>query len=313
MTAAKTKSHRIEQRSLKTGIVASGVMALAGLLVHVLSGSYALLLDGLYSGMMVGSGLIAARISRNVARPPDRFYPYGYDGQEALYVMFRSLVLIGILASAAMAALGTVIAYCNGQPMQTVHLAPVAWYSASMVIICFWLAWRHQQDWQQSGRCSELLLSESRCARIDGLISGFSGLALLIAPMLSTTPLAPLIPIGDSLIVLLMSALMVREPFLTFLTALRQTAGESAESEIIRDTEIALEELLTGLSCLLLEVTVMQVGRTSFVVVYLNPMQPMVGSDVDLIRQKIDTRCRKLLKSDVRSEVILTATQPFQN
>ena len=52
-------------------------MAVAGVGVHLVSGSYALLLDGLYSAVMVGSGLVAARISRNVVRPPDRAYPYG--------------------------------------------------------------------------------------------------------------------------------------------------------------------------------------------------------------------------------------------
>ena len=73
--------HRlIEQQSLRIGVIASAVMAVAGLWVHVLSGSYALLLDGLYSAVMVGSGLVATRISRNVVRPPDRAYPYGYDG-----------------------------------------------------------------------------------------------------------------------------------------------------------------------------------------------------------------------------------------
>ena len=313
MHAASTKAQHIEQRSLQTGIVASALMAVAGLLVHVLSGSYAMLLDGLYSGVMVGSGLIAARISSNVVRPPDRSYPYGYDGQEALYVLFRSLVLIGILASAAMAALGTVIAYCNGETLAAVHLAPVAWYSASMVIICWWLAWRHHKDWERSGRCSQLLLNESRCARIDGLISGFSGLALLITPMLSSTPLSPLTPISDSLIVLVMSAVVVGEPLQVFLTAMRQTAGASAESETVRHTRDALDELLKGLSCWLLDVSVMRVGRTSFVVVYLNPSQPMEASAVDLIRQQVDARCRNLLKSEVRSEVILTATPPFNN
>ena len=53
-------------------------------IVH--TGSSALLLDGLYSAVLVGSSLIASRISRNVVRPPDRAWPYGYEGQEALYV-----------------------------------------------------------------------------------------------------------------------------------------------------------------------------------------------------------------------------------
>jgi predicted Co/Zn/Cd cation transporter (cation efflux family) len=113
MSLAPLDARQIEIRSLRIGIYASACMAVAGICVHVLSGSYALLLDGLYSAVMVGSGLVASRISRNVVRPPDRAYPYGYDGQEALYVLFRSLVLIGVLSFAAISGLCTLIDYAR--------------------------------------------------------------------------------------------------------------------------------------------------------------------------------------------------------
>ena len=308
----QARRHRlIEQRSLRIGVGASAVMAVAGLSVHVLSGSYALLLDGLYSAVMVGSGLVAARISRNVVRPPDRAYPYGYDGQEALYVLFRSLVLIGVLTFAAAAGLGTVIDYAKGQPIAEVNLGPVALYSIAMVVICWGLAWCHYRDWRRTGAQSQLLLTEARAAKVDGLISGLTGLALLGAPLLRGTALQVLTPITDSLLVLVVSAAVLREPLQAFLTALGQTSGASAESDTIRSTRAALEDLLSGLSCWLLDLTVMQVGRTAFVVVYLNPSQPMDGAAIDVIRLRIEERCRELMTSPVRSEVILTATPPF--
>ena len=308
----QARRHRlIEQRSLRIGVGASAVMAVAGLSVHVLSGSYALLLDGLYSAVMVGSGLVAARISRNVVRPPDRAYPYGYDGQEALYVLFRSLVLIGVLTFAAAAGLGTVIDYAKGQPIAEVNLGPVALYSIAMVVICWGLAWCHYRDWRRTGAQSQLLLTEARAAKVDGLISGLTGLALLGAPLLRGTALHVLTPITDSLLVLVVSAAVLREPLQAFLTALGQTSGASAESDTIRSTRAALEDLLSGLSCWLLDLTVMQVGRTAFVVVYLNPSQPMDGAAIDVIRLRIEERCRELMTSPVRSEVILTATPPF--
>jgi len=308
----QARRHRlIEQRSLRIGVGASAVMAVAGLSVHVLSGSYALLLDGLYSAVMVGSGLVAARISRNVVRPPDRAYPYGYDGQEALYVLFRSLVLIGVLTFAAAAGLGTVIDYAKGQPIAEVNLGPVALYSIAMVVICWGLAWCHYRDWRRTGAQSQLLLTEARAAKVDGLISGLTGLALLGAPLLRGTALQVLTPITDSLLVLVVSAAVLREPLQAFLTALGQTSGASAESDTIRSTRAALEDLLSGLSCWLLDLTVMQVGRTAFVVVYPNPSQPMDGAAIDVIRLRIEERCRELMTSPVRSEVILTATPPF--
>ena len=310
--APKARRHRvIEQQSLRIGVAASAVMAVAGLSVHVLSGSYALLLDGLYSAVMVGSGLVAARISRNVVRPPDRAYPYGYDGQEALYVLFRSLVLIGVLTFAAAAGLGTLIDYAKGAPIAAVNLGPVALYSVAMVVICWGLAWCHYRDWRRTGAQSQLLLTEARAAKVDGLISGLTGLALLGAPLLRGTALEILTPITDSLLVLVVSAAVLREPLQAFLTALGQTSGASAESDTIRSTRAALEDLLSGLSCWLLDLTVMQVGRTAFVVVYLNPSQPMDGAAIDVLRLRIEERCRQLMSSPVRSEVILTATPPF--
>ncbi len=286
-------------------------MAVAGVGVHLVSGSYALLLDGLYSAVMVGSGLVAARISRNVVRPPDRAYPYGYDGQEALYVLFRSLLLMGVLSFAAISALSTVIDYAYGVAVSSVRLGPVAWYSIAMVASCWGLAWRHHHDWCRTGRHSQILLTEAKAARLDGLISGLTGLALLAAPLLQGTMLSGLIPVTDSLLVLVVSLLVVREPLQGFMTALGQAAGASAESDLIRSTRLALEDLLAGLSCWLLDLTVYQVGRTAFVVVYLNPSQPMDGGSIDLIRDRIQERCQSLLACPVRTEVILTATPPF--
>jgi hypothetical protein len=37
----------------------------------------------------------------------------------------------------------------------------------------------------------------------------------------------------------------------------------------------------------------------------------MDGAAIDLIRDRIEERCRELLPMPVRSEVILTATPPF--
>lgn len=311
MSPVRPEDRLIERRSLKIGVIASAVMAAAGIGVHVISGSYAVLLDGLYSAVMVGSGLVAARISRNVVRPPDRAYPYGYDGQEALYVLFRSLVLIGVLSFAAVSAFSTIVDYANGSPVVAVRLGPVAFYSLAMVVICWGLAWRHQHDWVMAGRHSQILLTEAKAARVDGLISGLTGLALLGTPLLQGSMLAVLIPILDSVLVLVVSVAVLLEPLEGFLTALGQAAGMSAESDLIRSTRLALEDLLAGLSCWLLDLTVYEMGRTAFVVVYLNPNQPMDGAAIDVIRDRIQERCRDLLARPVRTEVILTAISPF--
>ena len=111
MTHSTASARCLELRSLRFGVWANAVMALAGLSAHVQTGSSALLLDGLYSAVLVGSSFMASRICRNVVRPPDRGWPYGYEGQEALYVLFRSLVLLGVIGFGLSSAVGTLIAW----------------------------------------------------------------------------------------------------------------------------------------------------------------------------------------------------------
>jgi predicted Co/Zn/Cd cation transporter (cation efflux family) len=310
MPQAPPGARQIERRSLQIGVAASLLMAAMGISVYALSGSEALLLDGLYSGMMAASSFIAARIGANVVRPPDRAYPYGYDGQEALYVLFRSLVLLGILSVAVVTAGTTIVNHLAGQVVAAVQLRPVAGYAGLMVVLCLALAWRHQHDWQRSGRCSELLRTEARAACIDGLISAVAGAALLGAPMLASTPLHALVPVADSVLVLLLALAVVPEPLQQFWRALRQAAGAACDPALSARTRAAVQELLSGMSAWLLDLTVMKMGRTTFVVAYLNPAMPVDGPWIDRLRERIDARCAELL-GPVRTEVIVTGQAPF--
>lgn len=310
MATASTGARQIERRSLQIGVATSLVMAALGLVVAGISGSQALLLDGLYSGVMAASGAIAARIAAHVVRPPDRAYPYGYDGQEALYVLFRSLVLIGILSVAVVSAGTTIGSHLAGHAVAAVRLRPVAAYAGLMVVLCLALAWRHERDWRRSGRCSELLRTEAHAARIDGLISGVTGAALLGAPLLANTPLRVLVPVADSVLVLLLALLVLPEPLQQFWRALRQAAGAACDPELVARTHQAVQELLSGVSAWLLDLTVMKVGRTTFVVAYLNPAMPVDGPWLDRLRERINERCGELL-GPVRTEVILTGQAPF--
>ena len=311
MTTSPAMARRIEQRSLRFGIGANAVMTLAGFVAHVLTGSTALLLDGLYSAVLVGSSLIASRISLNVVRPPDRAWPYGYEGQEALYVLFRSLVLLGVIGFGVGSSSSSLIDWWRGVPLRTLDLEPVALYTAGTTALCAWLAWRHQSDWQRTGRVSLLLLTEARNARIDALITLATGLSLLGSPLLLATPLAPMASITDALLVLLVCLALLREPLLALRDALSQAAGCAADPEILRLTRTVLMNELMGLQLQMMDFTVQQLGRTAFIVVYINPLQPQEGAVIDGLRHHIDARCTAQLGRPVRSEVILTVSPPI--
>ena len=139
--------------------------------------------------MLVGSSLVPSRISRNMVWPPDRSWPYGYEGQEVPYVLFRSLVLLGVIGFGVGSSCSTLIDWWRGNSIAPLHLEPVALYTALMTALCGLLAWRHRRDWRRTGRVPLLLLTEARNARIDAVItlatgSGPAGIAAALGKAL---------------------------------------------------------------------------------------------------------------------------------
>ena len=304
-------ARRIERASLRVGVIGNVLGAVAGIAVFQMSRSEALLLDGLYSAVMCGTGLVAMRISANAVRPPTRAYPYGYAGQETLYVLFRSLVLIGVIGLAVIQSSLAILSHLRGEPTEPLVLAPVALYVLWMASLCLGLAWRHRRDWILTRRRSEVLRSEYQAALLDLKLTLVAGLALLSAPLLQTTPLAGIVPIIDPLLVLLLSAAVIREPLRTFLAAVNEAAGAACSPELVARVRAGAAELLQPLAVGLLDITVLKSGRAYLVVAYVNPSRSLAAEGFDQLRDRLQERFRALLGGHLFCEVIPTTLPPF--
>ncbi|MEB3266301.1 MAG: cation transporter [Cyanobacteriota bacterium] len=305
----------IEQAALRLGVWASLVIAVAGVVAYALSASDALLLDGLYAGVMALTSLVAARIGAVVQRPAERSWPLGYGGQEALFVLFRSLLLIGMLSVAVMAAVREIVAWLGGgPPPAAVQLGPVGIYTALSVALCLLLAWRQQVAWQASGRHSELLLLESRAAALDGAITAGAGAALLSAPLLAGTRLEPLVPLTDPVLVILIALVVMVEPLQHFVEALRQTAGAACDPALIASSRAQVLGLLAEAGgdtpVALLEFSLQKLGRTTFLMAWLDPARPVDAAWMDGLRRRIELCCGEAL-GPLRCELLLTRQSPF--
>ncbi len=305
----------IEERALRLGVWASLAIAVAGVVAYALSASDALLLDGLYAGVMAVTSLVAARIGAVVQRPPERGWPLGYGGQEALFVLFRSLLLIGMLSVAVVAALREIAAWLGGGPLPPgVDLKPVGVYTLLSVGLCLLLAWRQQAAWQASGRHSDLLLLESRAAALDAAITAGAGAALLSAPLLAGTRWEPLVPLTDPLLVILIALVVLVEPVQHFVEALRQTAGAACDPALIASSRAQVQRLLADASgdtpVALLDFSLQKLGRTTFLMAWLDPARPVDGAWMDGLRRRIEASCGEAL-GPLRCELLLTRQAPF--
>lgn len=304
-------NQQIESESLEAGKWANLLMALAGVAAAFASHSDALLVDGLYSGVNFVSAIVAARISVAVARPADRGYPFGYDAYEALYVTFRSLVLLGVMAFAVFSALGKITTYATGGEVPELVFGPILVYSIVMVTICLALGAWHYHNWRRSGGRSEILKTESRAAVVDAVISGGAGGGLLAASLLRGTGLGFIVPVADSVVVLVMCAFIVRQPAMMFLGALREVAGAAAEPAAVERVRSRVRELLRDRPYDLLEVAVTKMGRTHFTVAYVKPDAPVDGNAADALWKELDAALRELL-GQAKTEIVIAAGPPYE-
>jgi len=313
MNPASSSSLKNEARALKLGTLGNAIGAVSALVFYLRSGSDALLLDGLYTAVMAGAAVIAGQVSRAALQPRSRAYPFGASGQEPLYVLFRTLVLLGIIAFAMVSAAGKVISHLQNGAVPGVRLEGLGWYFSAMVLLNLWL-WRvFAQSWNNSGRNSDMLRGMAISARFDALISAGTGIALLGSPLLLGTPLASLVPIADALLVLVLSVALLGEPIAILRDAVAEAAGSSRS--IADETQnrccLAIAPALKQNHCELLELAMIRLGRTFTAVAYVEPASAMTAEQVDGLRLAVEQELVRILKSTVLCEVIPTAVHPY--
>jgi divalent metal cation (Fe/Co/Zn/Cd) transporter len=313
MSITGADHRRAEDRALQLGTAGNVVGGITALVFYLHSGSDALLLDGLYTAVMAGAAVIAGRVNRAALQPRSRAYPFGASGHESLYVLFRTLVLLGIIAYAVTSAVAKVISHLQGKPIQTVELSGLGWYFAAMVLLNLWL-WRvFRMSWRQGECSSEMLRGMAISARLDALISVATGVGLLGAPLLLGTILAPLVPIADSLLVLVLCLSLMHEPLNILIAAVHEAAGssKSVSEESVSQCKATTAPMFLAQGCELIELAILKLGRTYTVVAYVEPRTPVSGEAVDALRARLEQTMQTTLQAQVLAEVIPTASHPY--
>jgi len=295
------------------GVIANLIGAFSGVGMYLHSRSDALLLDGLYTGVIAASVLVALQISNSALAPRSRAYPFGASGQEPLYMLFQSLVILGMVVFAGITAAGKLINLINGGTAAVVKLTGLNWYFCAMVLLNLAMWWQYRRSWRLGGANSDLLLNNSSSALFDAGISAGTGIALVGSPLLLDTPLAFLAPMADPLIVLVLSALFLPSPLQKLTKAVAEAAGVSVEAGLQQQCHDAVAADLKGQGCELVELAMVKLGRSYTVVAYVDPASALSSAAVDQLRHHLDRQMQRILLAPVLCEVIPTAEHPYNS
>lgn len=239
---------RVETRSLRVHLWATLTLGILGFVAYAVTSVAATQLDGAISLIDAGTAFLAIGLARIAAAPPGPQAPRGRLALENLYVLFRSLMILGVVVAGVAVNGAKVIDYLITGKGELPEFGLAAVYTAFAALVGFLVVANHKRNNRSIGGISSLLKVEAEAAKLDAWVSAGICVALLGVAVLPggtwlTSPRFDIRQIADSLIVLVICALLVWEPLRQVRLEFGRLSGRRTDADTDNAVRNALDDV----------------------------------------------------------------------
>jgi cation diffusion facilitator family transporter len=203
------------------GVIGNALLSLLKIVIGIISGSLAVIADGIDSASDIVTSLITLFTARILMRPPNIRYPYGY--MKADTIATKALAFV-ILFAGAQLAISTVRNFLAGTERELPGMLAI--YVTIISIIGKFLLARHQLS-KGNQTNSEMLKANARNMQNDILISVSVLIGLVFTFLLK-------MPVLDSVTALFVSVWILKVGFQIFMQTNRDLMDANTEPELYR-------------------------------------------------------------------------------
>jgi predicted Co/Zn/Cd cation transporter (cation efflux family) len=271
-----------EQRVLKISIAVTFLLAVSGLLFGLLSGSLAIVFDGMFNVVDMAMSILALLVARLLTKTGSRRFQYGYWHIEPMVLVFNGSVLILLSVYAFINAMGSLLSGGRELDFDWAFLFALL---MSVLSIAMYVYIRQKNIRLKS----EFLRLDTQSWLISAAISTSLLIAFGIATLMKGTRYYHLTPYVDPLVLAILTAWLIFVPLAAVRDALR---------DIFRIAPLEFDEKIRGY---LDELTVRygfktytsylaKIGRAKFIEIHIVvPLgYPISGVEaLDTIRREI--------------------------
>jgi cation diffusion facilitator family transporter len=212
------------------GVIGNALLSLLKIVIGIISGSLAVIADGIDSASDIVTSLITLFTARIMMRPPNIRYPYGY--MKADTIATKALAFV-ILFAGAQLAISTVRNFLQGTERELPGMLAI--YVTIVSIIGKFLLARHQlRKGKQTN--SEMLKANARNMQNDVLISVSVLIGLVFTFLLNK-------PILDSITALFVSVWILKVGFQIFMQTNRDLMDANTDPGLYKKVFGAVEEV----------------------------------------------------------------------
>lgn len=255
---------QLEQRIFRISIVGSIIFLVIEIVLAKITGSRSVLMDCVFDiadMVMLGPFLILIPM---LYRPTTEKHPFGYAQVESLFILIKCGLLIFITADMVISNIKIIAGGGN-----EVDAVVVVIYEISVSAACFvmYLTLKHMNK----KAASPSVDTEIYIWKLDSLSTLGVGAAFLVQLLMMKAGWEMLVPYIDPGVALIIGVVLLREPVVMFITALRNLmlfAPDEETREKIRDVA---EKHLSKYNYQITAIETIRTGRKIWVEVYLKP------------------------------------------
>lgn len=277
-----SKTNIIEQRVLKISITVTFLLSVTCLVFGLLSGSLAIVFDGMFNMIDTVMSILALLVARLLTSEGSRRFQYGYWHVEPMVLVFNGSILILLCAYALINAIGSLMS--GGRELNFDSAFAFA-LLMSVISIGMYIYVRHKNLKINS----EFLRLDTQSWLISASISSSLLVAFWIASVMEEGPYSHLTPYIDPFILTLLTACLIFVPM---------SAVFDATRDLFRIAPFSLDEKVRGFLDELqvregyktYSSYVAKIGRAQFIEIHIvvPPGYPITGIEaLDTIRREI--------------------------
>lgn len=237
----RKNEERAERNALYVGLGLNVFSSIVGILFYLWTRSISIFMDGLISLILSLSTMVSLIVVGKRKKGKDENYPFGRYPIETLFVILRTILMMGILAFTIYQAAMTIKSWNEGKnPDLNLDLAALVIYlflmsGATLLIYLF-----YRKAYLKGGKTSPILKVEMVSAVFDALVTIVAISSLILFKYIPF--LNPVSEIGDSITAIILSLFYFIEPLKILLKQLKILLGKRTRQE----EEKALKETLSS-------------------------------------------------------------------
>lgn len=257
------KTQEREKSAMSVSLYGNLIFVIVELVMAVITGSQAVLLDAVYDGVEFFMLLPSIFLIPLLYRPSSEQRPFGYMQMETMFIVVKGLIMTAVTAGLIFNNIHLMLH--GGHIVSFNTISYFEFFACGLgIFVTAYLTWKNR------AMQSPLIRMEMQGWKIDSFISLGMAAAFLLPQFIPFQWFQQLTPYLDQIITVILSIIMLPIPIRTIITGIRDLMLIPPEEETITDIKETVEPIIGIYGHKNLYYDIVRTGRKLWISVYIS-------------------------------------------